>query len=150
MCGFQIPWRFRTVSSKNILHSKPNLGASQVLSGKESACQAGVMGSIPGSGRSTGEGNGNPFQYSCLRNPMDRGVSQSTVHGVKKESDTTQQLNNNSNPTYEEIKVDLSRAAGQHGGWGRQRLFSCTILLLFVELQLIIKLHRNLENHWIQ
>ena len=44
------------------------------LSGKESACQTGDMGSTPGSGRSLGEGNGNPLQYSCLENPMDRGA----------------------------------------------------------------------------
>ena len=43
--------------------------------GKESACNAGDQGSIPGSGRSPGEGNGNPLQYSCLENPMDRGAS---------------------------------------------------------------------------
>ena len=40
--------------------------------GKESACSVGDLGSIPGSGRSPGEGNGNPFQYSCLENSMDR------------------------------------------------------------------------------
>ena len=45
--------------------------------------------SIPGSGRSPGEGNGNPLQYSCLGNPMDRGVWQATVHGVAKELDKT-------------------------------------------------------------
>ena len=50
--------------------------------GKESACNAGAPGSIPGSGRSPGEGNGNPLQYSCLENPMDRGAWQATVHGV--------------------------------------------------------------------
>ena len=52
------------------------------LVGKESACSAGDLGSIPGSGRSPGEGNGNPLQYSCLENPMDRGAWQATVHGV--------------------------------------------------------------------
>ena len=41
--------------------------------GKESTCNAGDPGLIPGSGRSPGEGNGNPIQYSCLENPMDRG-----------------------------------------------------------------------------
>ena len=41
-------------------------------------------GSIPGSGRSPGEGNGHPFQYSCLENPMDRGAWQTTVYGVAK------------------------------------------------------------------
>ena len=52
--------------------------------GIESASSAGEMGSIPGSGRSPGEGNGNPLQYSCLENSMDRGAWQATVHGVVK------------------------------------------------------------------
>ena len=50
--------------------------------GKESACNAGDPGLIPGSERSPGEGNGNPLQYSCLKNPMDRGIWQARVHGV--------------------------------------------------------------------
>ena len=49
----------------------------------------GDMGSIPGLGRSPGKGNDNPFQYSCLGNPMDRGAWLATVHGISKESDTT-------------------------------------------------------------
>ena len=49
---------------------------------------AGDLGSIPGSGRSPGEGNGNPLQYSCLGSPMDRGAWWATVHGVV-ESDPT-------------------------------------------------------------
>ena len=52
--------------------------------GKESACNAGDLGSIPGSGRSPGEGNGCLLQYSCLENSMDRGAWRSTVHGVAK------------------------------------------------------------------
>ena len=52
--------------------------------GKESACNGGDPGSIPGSGRSSGEENGNPLQYSCLENSMDRGVRQVTVYGVTK------------------------------------------------------------------
>ena len=52
--------------------------------GKESACNAGDVGSIPGSERFPGEGNGNPFQYSCLENPMDRGAWWAVVHGVTK------------------------------------------------------------------
>ena len=51
---------------------------------------AGEMGSIPGSGRSPGGGNGNPLQYSCLGSPMDRRAWGATVHGVYKELDTTQ------------------------------------------------------------
>ena len=52
--------------------------------GKESAYNAGDPGSIPQSGTSPGEGNGNPLQYSCLENPMDRGAWRATVHGVTK------------------------------------------------------------------
>ena len=52
--------------------------------GKESACNAGDPGLIPGSGRSPGEGNGNPLQYSCLENSMDREAWLATVHGVSK------------------------------------------------------------------
>ena len=52
--------------------------------GKASAYNAGDPGSIPGSGRSPGEGNGNPLQYSCLENHMDGGPWLATVHGVAK------------------------------------------------------------------
>ena len=52
--------------------------------GKEPACDAGELGSILESGRSPGEGHGNPLQYSCLENPMDRGVWRVIVHGVSK------------------------------------------------------------------
>ena len=58
---------------------------------KESACNAGDLGSIPGWRRSPGEGNGYPFQYCCLENPIERGAWQATFHGVT-ESDTTEQL----------------------------------------------------------
>ena len=58
---------------------------------KESACSAGDLGLIPGSGRSPGEGNGNPLWYSCLENHMDRGAWQAAIHRVA-ESDTTEQL----------------------------------------------------------
>ena len=56
-------------------------GGSEV---KASACNARDLGSIPGSGKSPGEGNGNPLQYSCLENPMDRGAWLATVHRVAK------------------------------------------------------------------
>ena len=52
--------------------------------GKASACNAGDLGLIPGSGRSPGEGNGKPLQYSCLGNPMNGGAWQAIVHGVAK------------------------------------------------------------------
>ena len=51
------------------------------------------VGSIAGLGRSPGEGNGNPLQYSCLGNPMDRGAWRATVHRVAREFDTTERLN---------------------------------------------------------
>ena len=57
---------------------------------KNLPANAGDMGSIPGSGRSAGEANGNPLQYSCPGNPMDRGAWWAIVHGVTKESDTTE------------------------------------------------------------
>ena len=63
----------------------PNLGflvAQGLKCLPVSACNAGDLGSIPGSRRSPGEGNGNPLQYSCLKNPMDRGTLKATVHRV--------------------------------------------------------------------
>ena len=57
---------------------------------KSPLVNAGDLGSISGSGRSLGERNGNPFQYSYLGNPMDRGGWQATVHGVSKESYMTE------------------------------------------------------------
>ena len=60
------------------------LGTPFGSDGRESACTAGDLGYIPGWGRSPGEGNGYPLQYSCLENPMDRGAWWATVHGVTK------------------------------------------------------------------
>ena len=57
---------------------------------KNPSANAGDVSLIPGSGRFPGEGNANPFQYSCLENPMDRGAWWATVHGVPKELDTTE------------------------------------------------------------
>ena len=64
--------------------SPPHPGASLIARsvGKESACSAGDSGSVPELGSYPGEGNGNPLQYSCLENPMDRGAWQAAVHGV--------------------------------------------------------------------
>ena len=60
--------------------------------GKESACNVGDLGSIPGLRGSPGGGSDNPLQYSCWRIPMDRGAWWATVHRVVKESDTTKRL----------------------------------------------------------
>ena len=61
-----------------------SLGFPGGSAGKESACNAGNLGSIPGLGRSPRGGNSNPLQYSFLENSMDRGTWQATVHGVAK------------------------------------------------------------------
>ena len=58
------------------------MGFTGGLDGKESACNVGDMGLIPGLGRSHGGGHGNPLQYSCLENPMDRGAWWAAAHGV--------------------------------------------------------------------
>ena len=63
---------------------KSNLGFPGGSVGKGSACGAGVLGLIPGLGRSPGEGNDNQLQYSCLENPMDRGAWRATVHGFSR------------------------------------------------------------------
>ena len=64
---------------------------------------AGDAYSIPGSGRYPGKGNGNPLQYSCLGNPMDRGAWWATVQGVAKELDMTERVNNNNNTSLRSI-----------------------------------------------
>ena len=75
------------VTLKSWRHSsfRAFLGSSAV---KESSCQKDA-GSVPGPGRSLGEGNDNPLQYFCLGNPMDREAWYATVHGVTKESNMT-------------------------------------------------------------
>ena len=68
------------------------------------------MGSIPGLGRSPGEGNGNPVQYSCLGNPRDRGAWWATVLGVVRELDTTKRLSSNGTElpyTYRQLPISL-------------------------------------------
>ena len=71
------------------LHFSP-FSWAQALLDQEESCQLvrACQGLIPGSGRSPGEGNGNPFQYPCLGNPMDKGAWWATVHGVTEESAT--------------------------------------------------------------
>ena len=88
-----------TYSLLGCFHSAKHLGVLQlprdsVVKKKKknlpaNAGDAGDAGLIPGPGRSPGGGNGNPLQYSCLENPLDRGAWQATVHGHLKESDTT-------------------------------------------------------------
>ena len=75
-----------------------------------------------GSGSTSGEGNGSSFQYPCLGNPMDRGAWQATVHGITKESNTTEILNNSENYIYSRFCDSM--------GWRQQvliifGLFAC-------------------------
>ena len=70
--------------------------------GMESACNARDSGLIPGSGRSPGEGTGNPLQYSCLENPMDREAWWATVHGVTKGQAQLKQLSTSTGNTSNE------------------------------------------------
>ena len=74
---------------------------------KNPPVNAGDVGSIPGSERSSGEGNGNSHQNSCLGNSMDRGAWQAIVHGVAKELDMTKQLNNNFTKNLTGFSLDL-------------------------------------------
>ena len=75
------PSSFRQAHSPFYREEKAGLGF-KMSHGKESAYNAGDLGSFPGSGRSPGEGNNNTLQYSCLENAMDRGACGATVHGV--------------------------------------------------------------------
>ena len=76
--------KFKIQGKRNILQRcmRGRKGFLCGSKGKESACNAGDLSSIPGLGRSPGEENGYPLQYSCLGNPMDRGAWWATVHGV--------------------------------------------------------------------
>ena len=86
------------------------------LGGKEPTCRTGDSGLIPGSGKSPGEGNDNPRQDSCLENPTGRGTWWATVHGVTKESDTTEELNNNNIRHKRQLSSSrLSRVTGLTG-----------------------------------
>ena len=79
-------WRRNNQWSSGLLPSPPRLWASPLAQMVKNlpALQETQVHSVPGSGRSPGEGNGNPFQYSCLENPMDRGAWQVPIHGFPK------------------------------------------------------------------
>ena len=79
----------RKVESSMQLKKPRSLGFPGGSVVKNLPANAGDVGSIPGLGRSPGEGNGNPIQYSCLGNPVDGGDWWATVYGVAKESNTT-------------------------------------------------------------
>ena len=77
--NYYLPFRSGTLRVTMCYTGIAFSGGSEV---KASACNAGDLGSIPGLGRSPGEGNGNPLQYPCLENPMDGGAWWAIVHGV--------------------------------------------------------------------
>ena len=76
-----LPEKLTLAKQEQLMSNRGFPGGSN---GKESTCNAGDLGSIPASGRSPGEGHGNPLQYSCLENPMDRGAWQATFSGITK------------------------------------------------------------------
>ena len=76
--------RIETTYFNSLCLSLQHSGFPGDSEGNESTCKAGDPGSIPGSGRSPREGNGNPLQYSCLENPMDRGAWQATIYSITK------------------------------------------------------------------
>ena len=79
-------------------------GAPGASDGKESACNAGDPGSIPGLGRSSGEGNGNPLQYSCLKNSMDRGAWWAIIPWGLNELDVPEHSCTHKNKTFQWVK----------------------------------------------
>ena len=88
--AWRTPWTEKVKGMTQVWENivvKERMGFPGGSDGKESTCNAGDLGSIPGSGRSLGEGNGNPLQYSCLGNSMDREAWWATMGS--QESDTT-------------------------------------------------------------
>ena len=83
-----------------LLSSPSLLRALRWLNGREATCDAKDVSLIPGSGRSPGEGSGNPLRYSCLGNPMDRGAWWASAQGVTEEPDMTWRLSNNNSKAF--------------------------------------------------
>ena len=110
--------------------------------GKESACKAGVVGSIPGQERSPGEGNGNPLQYSCLENPMDRGAWVGYSPRGRKESDTTEWLHFISLPA-SQADSSPSKQPGKPCLYLYKWYLSVLVLCLVIFLCFCIRLFKN-------
>ena len=98
---------------KDILNYKPQV--SEIIpdnsDGKESSCNAGDPGSIPGSGRFPGEGNSYPLQHSCLENSMDRRAWRAIVHGVAKSWTLLKRLN-----TFQKARAGTIKVSKRSGG----------------------------------
>ena len=91
---------------------------------KNPPAKAGDMSSIPGSGRSPREGNGNLLQHSCLENPMDRAACWATVHRISEESDMTEQLKSHSSTLYHQGGLLCSLPSPCIWGHGLRALFN--------------------------
>ena len=100
------------------------LGFPHSSVGKESVCSAGDLGSIPGLGRSSEEGNGNPLQCSCLKNPLDRGAWRATVHGDTWSQTQLKQLSTHM------VIMSVKVLKLSQGLWGavKKELASCEIV----------------------
>ena len=103
--GMGKPGGLTSMGSHRVRHNWSDLAAEAADDDKESACNAGDLGSIPGSGRYLGEGNGNPLQYFCLENPMDRGAWWVTVHRVTKSQTRLSDSHNNNKSTLLQQKI---------------------------------------------
>ena len=105
-------WERDRVSLSQLLFIKGFPGGSVVNNLPANARDAGDMGLILELGRSPEEGNDNPLQYSCLRNPLDRGAWRAMDHSATKESDSTEQLNNNNLHSHETSYEQFSDHSG--------------------------------------
>ena len=121
---------------------------SQWLSSKESACNAGDAGWIPGSGRWLGGGNGNLHQYSCLENPMDREAWWATVHRAAKNQTWLKHLSMHMHlPRLKDIKIKHIKPITRGRNTGNillQQLTSITVKNFSVTAKWIIKYCNNL------
>ena len=110
---------------------------------KESACNVGDQGSIPGSEGYPAEGNGNPLQYSCLENSMDRGAWWVTVHGVTKSQITTKRLTHTHTHTHTHTTL--------LGSWPRLAILCIFLSLLFKSNSLAysIPLKSDFAGSWL-
>ena len=114
------------------------------LNVKDSACNAGDMGSFSGSGRSHGEGNGNPLQYSCLKNPMDRGVWRATVHRVQRvRHDWVTEQAHTMTGSWNTMRLQVIRT--RPGGWHKELKQGISQVSGRSEG---IQLHRFWNLHW--
>ena len=103
------------------------------LDGKESACNARDLDLIPESERSSGEGNGNPLQYSCLENVLDRGACQATVQGVTKSQTLLHQVGHSFSPE-EQVSFNFMAAVSICSDFGAQENKTCHYFHFFPHL----------------